>query len=66
MIATKKYISTLLKERRDYINIFGIQSGCKVWNWLISHHIKGFKNNKHTILNKNLPFGICAKSTKPA
>lgn len=49
MIATKDYISCLLKERLQYARVFGIDESRAVYNPLIFLHIRGLKTKKHTI-----------------
>lgn len=49
MIATRKYISILLSERARYARVFNIDESRTVYNPLILLHIKGIKNNKHTL-----------------
>lgn len=49
MIPDKKYISELIKDRAKYARIIDLKESRTIYNPLIKHHIKGFKNQLHTI-----------------
>lgn len=49
MIPTKEFIRQLIKERANYARVFDIEGSRTVYNPLIKYHIKGYRENLHTL-----------------
>lgn len=49
MIPTRNLISELLRERARWARVYGLDSSRVVYNPLIRLHIRGIKENRHTL-----------------